>query len=90
MKYILYNNNNNNVIYYINMIFLIHFRDTMKTKELKERRIEKVFRNVPLKLKVTLIKKRSCPYQIEETLQIPVWKIFNDKKIDSFIRNYTN
>jgi len=72
------------------MIFLLNFRDTMQTKELNERRIEKVFRNVPLKVKVTLVRKRNCPYQIEETLQIPLWKIFNFKKIDSYICNYTN
>jgi len=72
------------------MIFLLNFRDNVLTKELKERRIEKVFRNVPLKLKVQLLKKRNCPYQVEETLQIALWKIFNYKKIDSYIRNYTN
>lgn len=73
------------------MIFLLHFRDTELTKELKERRIEKVFRSVPLTLKVKFVLKRHCPYEIEETQQIVLWKIFNyDKIIDSYICNYTN
>lgn len=63
----------------------------MLTKELRERSIETVFRNISWTMKVKFVLKRLCPSRIEDIQQIVLWKIFdNNKIINSYICNYTN